>query len=186
MLRSRTAIAAGLMLAAALTAGGCDAGSSPDPASPALPAPPAPSHSPALAAPSAGPAGAGPHNDADVAFVRALIPHHREGIALASAAAAARPGARTLAAAIIATEQDEIVRMTSWLTAWNAPAAPSASPSAPAPADPVAALAGHQAEAVTIAQREQSGGLNAGALDFARQIIESRTGQIEQLAATPK
>src|SRR5690349_5633405 len=49
------------------------------------------------------------HNEADVEFVRRLISHHRVGIALAGAAAAKEPKARTLAQAIIVTQQDEIV-----------------------------------------------------------------------------
>ncbi len=126
-------------------------------------------------------AGAG-HNNADVAFVKALIPHHQEGIALAARAAAARPGARTLAEAIIATQQDEIVRMTGWLREWGETAPPRGTPG-PVRADPVGALIAHQQAAVRLAQQEQGGGSNRAALDFARQVVESRTAQISQLEA---
>jgi len=88
---------------------------------------------PAPAATAADTSGAGSrHASADVAFVQALIPHHREGIALASAVAR-QPAARTLAEAIIVTQQDEVVRMSGWLRDWSASAPPSAVPSAAAP-----------------------------------------------------
>ena len=131
---------------------------------------------------SAGPASAR-HTEADIAFVRALIPHHQQGITLASAVAsalAAQPEGRTLASAIIATQQDEVVRMTGWLREWSAPAPPSASP-APVAGDPVRALIAHQEEAIKLAQEEQAGGTNPAALAFARQVIESRTEEIAQL-----
>jgi uncharacterized protein (DUF305 family) len=122
------------------------------------------------------------HNAADIAFVQALIPHHRAGIALASEVAKARPSARTLAEAIIVTQQDEVVRMTSWLSKWRASPPSAAAPALPK-GDPAKALAAQQADAITIAQQEQGSGSNPAALDFARQIIESRTAQIAQLTA---
>jgi uncharacterized protein (DUF305 family) len=146
------------------------------------------------------------HDTADVAFLRALIPHHRDGIALASAAAR-QPQARILAEAIIATQQDEVVRMTSWLTAWGvsppaSPGTPSGSAASPgsssgsaaspgsrsgSPASPVAAvraLIAHQQEAVRLAQQEQAKGANRAALAFARQVIESRTAEITEMTKT--
>ncbi|MFD0525176.1 DUF305 domain-containing protein [Paractinoplanes durhamensis] len=130
--------------------------------------------------------GAGPrHNAADVEFVTALIPHHRTGIALAAAAAAKNPQARTLAEAIIVTQQDEVVRMTGWLQTWSASMAASATP-ATAPADPISALLTHQEEAVTLAQQEQANGTNLTALAFAKQIIESRTAQTAELTTYRK
>jgi uncharacterized protein (DUF305 family) len=119
------------------------------------------------------------HAAADVTFVRALIPHHEQGIALARQVAKT-PGARTLAEAIIVTQQDEIVRMTAWLAAWNEAAPPSSSAAPPA-GDPIDALIAHQLGAVELAQAEQANGTNPSALAFARQVIESRTGQIDQL-----
>src|SRR3954465_3778356 len=64
------------------------------------------------------------HVSADVTFVQALIPHHRQGIALASGVARV-PASRTLAEAIIATQQDEVARMSGWLREWSASAPPS-------------------------------------------------------------
>ena len=120
------------------------------------------------------------HDAGDVAFVQGLITHHRQGIALAAATAARHPQARTMAEAIIVTQQDEVVRMTGWLRAWGAAAPPSASP-APAAGDPLRALIAHQEQAVTLAQQEQAQGANPAALAFAKQVIESRTGQVTQL-----
>lgn len=120
------------------------------------------------------------HAAADVDFVRALIPHHRAGIALARAAAA-QPEARTLAEAIIVTQQDEVVRMTGWLEDWSAAVPPSASPATSPATDPIRALIAHQEEAIKLAQQEQANGTNPTALSFAKQVIESRAAEITQL-----
>jgi uncharacterized protein (DUF305 family) len=140
------------------------------------------------------------HNSADVAFVQALIPHHREGIALATEVA--RPAeAHTLAEAIIVTQQDEVVRMATWLKAWHATSPPNSpgptglakatSPSEstkpsesiePSGEDALRALIAHQREAVALAQNEQAQGANPTALAFAKQIIESRTAEADQLS----
>jgi uncharacterized protein (DUF305 family) len=163
------------VVVAVLLAAGCDAGPRTPPA-----AVPGPGGKPTAAGQQAG---AGPaHNAADVAFVQALIPHHQDGIALAAKAAAARPAVRTLAEAIITTQQDEVVRMTAWLREWGQ-TAPAGAAGAPLRGDPVQALIGHQEAAVRLAQQEQGGGSNRAALDFARQIVESRTAQINQLEA---
>ncbi|GAA0559470.1 hypothetical protein GCM10010172_48190 [Paractinoplanes ferrugineus] len=120
------------------------------------------------------------HNEADIEFARQLIPHHRTGIALAGAAAATAPKVRTLAEAIIVTQQDEVVRMTDWLKVWGA-APPGPAAAATPTGDPVRTLAGHQDEAVKIAQAEQANGTNPAALAFAEQLIESRTAQVTEL-----
>jgi uncharacterized protein (DUF305 family) len=127
-----------------------------------------------------GPPTAGPeHNAADVAFVEALIPHHQAGIALAHEVAR-QPEHQVLAEAIISTEQDEITRMTGWLKTWGVTPAP-ASPKALPAENPVKALAAHQQEAITLAQKEQAQGSNRAALDYAKQIIESRTAEAAEL-----
>jgi uncharacterized protein (DUF305 family) len=128
------------------------------------------------------PTAAGPeHNAGDVAFVEALIPHHQAGIALARQVAK-QPDHRVLAEAIISTEQDEITRMTGWLTTWGVSTAPAPTEKA-LKGDPVKALAAHQAQAITLAQREQAQGSNRVALDYARQVIESRTAEVSQLGS---
>jgi uncharacterized protein (DUF305 family) len=123
---------------------------------------------------------AGPrHNAADVAFVEALIPHHRAGIELARRVAE-QPGHRVLAEAIISTEQDEITRMTGWLATWGVTAAPASTRALPK-GDAVKLLAAHQQEAIPLAQKEQAQGSNPAALAYAEQVIESRTAEAAEL-----
>jgi uncharacterized protein (DUF305 family) len=129
----------------------------------------------APAPPTAGPE----HNAGDVAFVEALIPHHRAGIELAEQVAE-QPDRQVLADAIISTERDEISRMTGWLTTWGVTLSP-APKTAAGKDDPVKALAAHQEEAVALAQKEQAQGSNRAALAFAKQIIESRTAEAAEL-----
>jgi uncharacterized protein (DUF305 family) len=132
-------------------------------------------------APYETPAVGAAHNAADVAFVEALIPHHREGIALA-AKVASRPAGHVLAEAIISTQKDEVTRMSGWLTTWGV-SSPPPPPAVLPTGDPVRALAAHQQEAVTLAQREQAQGSNPAVLAFAKQVIESRTAEADQLRA---
>jgi uncharacterized protein (DUF305 family) len=155
-MRRSSRLVAVILCAAALAA--CDS---------AAPAPTAP--------PSAGPE----HNAGDVAFVEALIPHHRAGIALAEQVAK-QPGHQVLAEAIVSTERDEITRMTGWLGIWGVTTAPASVPAVPK-GDPVQALAAHQEEAIALAQKEQAQGSNQAALAFAKQVIESRTAEASEL-----
>jgi uncharacterized protein (DUF305 family) len=150
-----------LVLAAVLTLAAC--GTAPRPA---------PAPAPTAVSPDV--------NAADVAFVRALIPHHEQGVAIARTGGG--PANRVLADAIVATEQDEITRMRGWLAAWHQPPAPAASPVPPFGRDRFAAvLIAHQQDAIALARTELASGRNRDALAFARQIDESRTAEIQQL-----
>ncbi|MFI7601603.1 DUF305 domain-containing protein [Actinoplanes sp. NPDC049681] len=134
-------------------------------------------------------------NDADVTFLRTLIPHHRAGteIARIGAERASRPELRTLAGAVVATQQDEVARLSGWLTAWGrtAPPAPAKPPQAVTTLAKTSRtafdaafarlLAGHQREAVRLAEAETANGRNRDALAFARQVQASRTAQIDAL-----
>jgi uncharacterized protein (DUF305 family) len=129
-------------------------------------------------------------NAADVTFVRALIPHHRAGVALAEAGAAraGRAEVRLLAGAIVSTQQDEARRMAGWLATWQQPPAPAPTTTqfnTPAAAGFdrafVQALIDHQQEAIGLAETETGAGRNRNAVAFARQVVESRTAQIDQL-----
>jgi uncharacterized protein (DUF305 family) len=148
-------------------------------------------------------------NDADLAFVRALIPQHRQGVEIARIGAerASRPEMRVLASAIVTTQQDEVARLAGWLKAWQQPSVASspavvASPSAPGgtSAGAVAALGkapaagfdkafldlmiAQQDAAVRLARTETGAGRNPNALAFARQVDASRTAEIQQMRAT--
>jgi uncharacterized protein (DUF305 family) len=140
------------------------------------------------------------YNATDVLFVQMLIPHHRQGVEIAQlgAATATNPDVRVLASAIVATQQDEATRMAGWLHAWQQPAtAASASATPRTPAKQIAGLrkaAGkdfdhdfltvliaHQNQAIELAKTESQGGRNLNALAFAKQIQQSRDGEIKQM-----
>jgi uncharacterized protein (DUF305 family) len=144
-------------------------------------------------------------NSTDVMFVQMIIPHHRQGIAIAEIGAerATRADIKVLASAIVATQRDEVARLEGWLRVWNQPA--TADPAAHAAhggmpgttekeiaklrkASPAALdqafldmLIAHQDDAVRLARFETAGGENVNALGYARQVDESRSAQIEQM-----
>ncbi|SDK72982.1 Uncharacterized conserved protein, DUF305 family [Nonomuraea maritima] len=64
-----------------------------------------------------------PVNADDVMFVQMMVQHHRQGIEMAGigASRAEDPEVRTLASAIVSTEQDEVEMMLRWLHAWDQP-----------------------------------------------------------------
>ncbi|WP_329459458.1 DUF305 domain-containing protein [Streptomyces sp. NBC_01497] len=74
-------------------------------------------------APSAS-ASPGAHNAQDAAFARAMIPHHRQAVAMAALAPgrAGSTAVRTLAAHVAQAQRPEITAMAGWLTAWGAAA----------------------------------------------------------------
>jgi uncharacterized protein (DUF305 family) len=82
---------------------------------------------------SAGSAGAssdgGGHDDADVAFATAMVPHHEQAIAMARLAAdhAGAADIKVLARQIAAEQMPEIVQLQDLLSQWGRPAAPTAS-----------------------------------------------------------
>ena len=180
MRATRTAVAVAVLV----LLGGC--GTAPEPGTPPGPATTA--------------AVSGSFNAADAAFVRALLPQHRQGVEIAEIGAArtSRSDVKVLAQAIVATQRDEVTRMQGWLKAWHQSAT---APAAAANAKKIAALRTtstdfdkaflallitQQERAVTLAQTEQAGGRNPDALAFAKQIIESRTAEIAQLHAFQK
>ena len=67
------------------------------------------------------------HNTADVSFAQNMIVHHHGAIEMAKLAAtrASSQQVKDLGARIDATQTPEITEMTSWLTAWGQPAAPT-------------------------------------------------------------
>jgi uncharacterized protein (DUF305 family) len=69
------------------------------------------------------------HNQADISFAQAMIPHHAQAIAMSKMAAqrAVLPQVKDLAARIQAVQQPEIDQLSGLLRAWNAPV-PSTGP----------------------------------------------------------
>jgi uncharacterized protein (DUF305 family) len=63
----------------------------------------------------------GEHNDADVTFAAAMIPHHGQAIEMAEMAAsqASDPQVRQLASQIEAAQDPEIEQMSAWLSGWG-------------------------------------------------------------------
>ncbi|MCA1219070.1 DUF305 domain-containing protein [Streptomyces sp. 8L] len=74
----------------------------------------------------------GAHNAQDAAFARAMIPHHRQAVAMAALAPqrAGSAAVRTLAARIGRAQSPEITVMTGWLAAWGVSAPSAGTPSA--------------------------------------------------------
>ncbi|MGW3007431.1 DUF305 domain-containing protein [Streptomyces sp. NPDC001219] len=78
--------------------------------------------SPSEAGSSAGAsAPAGPHNAADVAFAKGMIPHHRQAVEMAELAAtrASSSQVKELAAKIKKAQDPEITTLSGWLRAWG-------------------------------------------------------------------
>lgn len=61
------------------------------------------------------------HNDADVSFAQAMIPHHAEAVVMAKMAKsrAGDPKVKALASDIEAAQQPEISTMSAWLKSWD-------------------------------------------------------------------
>ncbi|GAA3745271.1 DUF305 domain-containing protein [Streptomyces tremellae] len=164
---------------------------------------------PATGGPSA-PASPGPHNTQDTAFAQAMIPHHRQALAMAALAPgrAGSAAVRTLAARVRAAQRPEITLMTGWLTAWNAGQSPTATPpgrggtagmTGTMGEDDMAALRrlrgqafdrafltmmiGHHQGALAMARAERSGGVYAPARKLAASIEASQGAEIARMHA---
>ncbi|TDC44812.1 DUF305 domain-containing protein [Actinomadura sp. KC345] len=147
------------------------------------------------------------YNEQDVMFLQMMIAHHQQGVEMAQVAAERAQGAqvRNLAAAVVATQSEEVTTMSSWLRAWSKPltsdhpaGAHAAHGGMPATgAKEIKTLkrttgagfepaflnlfVGHQHGAVEMAETELRKGGNAGAKAFAKRVKESRTDQIRQM-----
>jgi uncharacterized protein (DUF305 family) len=155
--------------------------------------------------PAASAAVASGFNDTDVMFVQMIVPHHRQGIAIAEIGAdrTTRADVKMLASSIVATQKDEAARLEGWLAAWKQPAtadqaAHAAHGGMPGTTEKEIArlrkapqaevdkmvldmLIAHQDDAVQLARLETSGGANVNAVGYAKQVDESRSAQIKQM-----
>ena len=70
-------------------------------------------------------AASGEHNDADIAFAKAMVPHHEQAVTMAQLAATKASSAevKDLAARIEAAQGPEITTMQGWLAEWGEEAA---------------------------------------------------------------
>lgn len=149
------------------------------------------------------------HNDADVRYLQMMLAHHEQGMQLVRLAKtrAQREEIKILAAAVEATQGDEVTMMKSWLGTWSEPTTVDHDPGAHAAhgglpatgAEQIAALeqasgpdfdrqflnlfVGHQHNAVEMSQREAEEGANPETKELARRVTESRADQIAQMLA---
>ena len=134
------------------------------------------------------------HNDADVAFVRELLGHHRSLLALAALAPdrAASPQVLTLAEGITSSRAPEVARMEAWLEEWGE----ALPPPVPAPPPEVTAAQAeafdrafaelaldHHEAAVTLAEEESDDGLHVGAVALANALALELEDEIADLEA---
>jgi uncharacterized protein (DUF305 family) len=198
-MRVRSLAFAGALLAAVLSAG-C---SSTVDDSVGGPDKPATATAPALA-PGAVITASAEHNSNDVMFLQMMIVHIGQGRELAGLATghSTRPDVKDLAAAVEATQGEEVKIMTAWLEGWDEPTESSHDPTMHAAhgglpavgADQVTALRqaraadfdrmflnlliGHQHNAVELTNLVATEGRNPETKDLARRIKESRSDQI--------
>lgn len=88
---------------------------------------PGPASTPAAGGPSASSSVSSEHNDADVAFVQGMIPHHTQAVAMSQLVdgRASAPEVIELAKQIEQAQGPEITQMQGFLTSWNVAAAPT-------------------------------------------------------------
>ncbi|MET8200656.1 DUF305 domain-containing protein [Micromonospora taraxaci] len=176
---------------------------SPDPGGP-QPAPAPPAGSTAVGSASVGSAPVGELSGIDVVFLSTMVGHSERTLQIVrSSRDRVRDDAlRTLAAAIEATEADELVAMRGWLPTTGPGASAAAHHheghgddaaldrlrNAPAPdVDRVLreVLADHQRSAADLARAQVGVGRNERVRDLARRIEQSRTAEVELLGGTP-
>ncbi len=143
----------------------------------------------------------------DVMFLQMMVPHHRQGIAIARLAEhrPVRREVRLLAEAIETTQRDEVRTMAGWLRKWGQPATAPAEAHAAHGGMPatdqgsikaiaklpnatferafVNLLIAHQDDSVQLARQELGSGRDPDVRRFARQVELSRSAQVSQLVA---
>ncbi|RFU20602.1 DUF305 domain-containing protein [Geodermatophilus marinus] len=149
------------------------------------------------------------HNDADVAFVQGMLPHHEGALRMAQLAdgRASDPRVIDLADRIEAAQGPEIETMTGWLEAWGEPlpeedmggmdhgsggmdmegmsqedmTALDSSSGAEFDRMFLEMMIPHHQGAVDMAETEIADGSNPDAVEMAREIVESQTAEIEEM-----
>jgi uncharacterized protein (DUF305 family) len=166
------------------------------------------SAAPAGEAPTSASADAGAqHNDADVGFAQAMVPHHQQAIEMAEVALERAQDAevRALAEQIRATHDPQLTTLTGFLESWGATPADDgmagmedhSGMSGMMGQGDMEALAGasgaafdsmflemmiaHHEGAVADAQRAVAEGANTQVKELAAQIVSDQTAEIEQI-----
>ncbi|MCZ7376071.1 DUF305 domain-containing protein [Micromonospora sp. WMMC250] len=189
------------VLAALLLTSAC--AGSPDPGGP-QPAPAPPAGSTVAGSAAVGSASVGEMSGIDLVFLSTMVGHSERTLQIVrSSRDRVRDDAlRTLAAAIEATETDELVAMRGWLPTTGPGASAAAHHheghgddaaldrlrNAPAPdVDRVLreVLADHQRSAADLARAQVGVGRNERVRDLARRIEQSRTAEVDLLGGTP-
>jgi uncharacterized protein (DUF305 family) len=116
-----------------------------------------------------------PFNEADVQFLRIMIPHHQQAVEMASLAETrvSDPELKQIAAQIKAAQDPEIKTMTGWLKAWSQPTAPSGAHNMSG----AAGMPGMMSEA-EMAQLKAAKGVDFDRM-FARMMIAHHNGAIQ-------
>jgi uncharacterized protein (DUF305 family) len=145
---------------------------------------------------------AGPHNDADIMFAQAMIPHHQQAVAM-SDMILAKDGidakVTDLATQIKAAQAPEIAQMSGWLAGWGENPSPSMGMDhdmgggmmSQADMDALEQAAGdeaarlfltgmitHHKGAITMAQDEVTNGQNPEAVALAQKIITDQQAEL--------
>ncbi|MBQ0982245.1 DUF305 domain-containing protein [Micromonospora sp. M61] len=198
------------VIAALLLTGGCAGSPTSNPSARPQPAPASPAGSADAGASGAGAAPAGDTIDAatmsgiDVVFLSTMVGHSERTLQIVRLASdRLRDDAlRTLAAAIEATEADELAAMRGWLPT-TGPGASAAAHHHEGHGDDAAldrlrtapdadvdrvlreVLADHQRSAADLARAQVDVGRNERVRDLAGRIEQSRTAEVELLTGTP-
>ncbi|WP_330463926.1 DUF305 domain-containing protein [Micromonospora zamorensis] len=198
------------LIAALLLTGGCAGSPTSNSSTRPQPAPASPAGSADAGASGAGAAPAGDTIDAatmsgiDVVFLSTMVGHSERTLQIVRLASdRMRDDAlRTLAAAIEATEADELAAMRGWLPT-TGPGASAAAHHHEGHGDDAAldrlrtapdadvdrvlreVLADHQRSAADLARAQVDVGRNERVRDLARRIEQSRTAEVELLTGTP-
>lgn len=151
------------------------------------------------------------HNDADVAFVQAMIPHHTQAVQMSQLAQrrATNPQVKQLATQIAQAQGPEIQQMQAMLQSRGAPAQPTASAGMPGSNMPdmpgmmadaqmrqlqqasgaafdrmwLQMMIQHHTAAIQMSQTELRNGNNPDAKALAQKIIDAQQAEITQMQA---
>ncbi|AOT02783.1 DUF305 domain-containing protein [Arthrobacter sp. U41] len=151
---------------------------------------------------SSAPAAAADHNGSDAMFAQAMIPHHAQAVEMSDMILKKQgidAGITALATKIKAAQAPEIEKMTGWLKDWNEPTqAPSghsmtgmmsgedlakldAAQGTEAAKLFLSQMIAHHEGAVEMANAEVRSGSNPEAIQLAKDIAASQTGEIQEM-----